>query len=157
MRIHKYHIRNRIFRFILTLGAMTHIRHWRGHGVHSPYTYSLIRNVFMKKKIQGEDHTIYDQMRKEGLPEKGSIQLQNLHSYCGEHRFSIVLRNDPADPLTVPAGEKAILCVLYPRQNRARVRRCRQMIREHKGLSIDNRRYMLFFYDNRLTKMHYKL
>ena len=148
---HRYHIRNRIFRIALTLGAMTHIRHWRGHGVHSPYTYSLIRNVFMKRRILGDDHSLYDRLRGEGLPEKGAVQLQNLHSYCGEHRFSIVLRNDQ------PAGEKAVLCVLFPRQNRTRIRRCRQMVREHNGLSIDNRRYMLFFYDNRLTKLHYKL
>ena len=154
---HRYHIRNRIFRFILTLGAMTHIRHWRGHGVHSPYTYSLIRNVFMKKRILGEDHDLHDRLRREGLPEKGAIQLQNLHSYCEGHQFSIVTREEHPDPLTVRSDEKAVLCVLFPRQNRARVRRCRQMVRDHKGLSIDNRRYLLFFYDNRLTKLHYKL
>lgn len=34
-----YHLSLIIYRF----------RHWRGHGVHSPFVYSLVREVFMRR------------------------------------------------------------------------------------------------------------
>ena len=64
--------KQRIFRGYFRLGAHIHVRHWRGHGIHSPFMYGIVRNVFMKSKITGPDTRLYDELRRERIGRKPS-------------------------------------------------------------------------------------
>ena len=52
-------IKRQIFRNYFRLRGKIHVRHWRGHGVHSPFMYGIVRNVFMKNRITGSDRALY--------------------------------------------------------------------------------------------------
>lgn len=41
-------IKRQLFRGYFRIGAGIQVRHWRGHGIHSPFMYGIVRNVFMK-------------------------------------------------------------------------------------------------------------
>ena len=49
------------------------------------------------------------------------------------------------------------LCILAPRDERARNRQCRRLVSEHHGTSVDNRGYLLLFNVEGLPKQHFSL
>ena len=49
------------------------------------------------------------------------------------------------------------LCILAPRDERARNRQCRRLVSEHNGTSVDNRGYLLLFNVEGLPKQHFSL
>ena len=51
-------IKQRLFRGYFRVRAHIHVRHWRGHGIHSPFMYGIVRNVFMKDRMR------YDALRR---------------------------------------------------------------------------------------------
>ncbi|MDR0511124.1 MAG: hypothetical protein LBH06_08540 [Rikenellaceae bacterium] len=174
-------IKIRIFRALLNLAAMTHLRHFHGHGIHSPFVYNLVRNTFIKRHIVGHDDALYKKMRQIGLPEKASVQLQNICHYLHFSAFEIVEtpetfgRQTAYDSKTlyfVPSGAPVAtigalagsldgvggtLVALYPRHEPARMRFCRKLCRQKRFLSIDNRRFIIMLFDNKLPKQHYRL
>lgn len=50
-------IKRQIFRNYFRLRGKIHVRHWRGHSVHSPFMYGIVRNVFMNNRITGSDRS----------------------------------------------------------------------------------------------------
>ncbi len=68
------------------------IRHWRGHGVHSPMVYALVRNVFMKRRVVGGGNSgsVYETLRRHGAGKRTAAELHNLHDYCVKPRCEIV-------------------------------------------------------------------
>lgn len=157
-------------------GAITRLRHFRGHGIHSPFVYSLIRNILMKRHIECERHDLYDELRRRGAGKHWAVQLQNL--FCGLHyeTFRFLSQDQmPAQlgvgemciagpeiaadalPASPPEGGRALLCLLSPVSGRTRHQAVNGTIESHNGTSIDNRNYVLLFYDQALPKQHFKL
>ena len=56
------------------------IRHFRGHGIHSPFIYSLKREVFMGKYRGMENNPQYKALIANGVPKKVAKELQKLHN-----------------------------------------------------------------------------
>lgn len=148
-------IKNRCLRLILITASMLRIRHYRGHGIHSPFAYSLVRHVFMKRRILSADRSVYNSLREARISRYWAMQIQNLHDHCHNHNLNMILPTQPLELL--PSEDKSILCILSPHYSRARYRRCKEIVARHYGMSIDNRGYMLIIYDDTLTKQHYKL
>lgn len=174
MSLH-FNIKSKLFRTFLYVGAMAHVRHWRGHGVHSPFVYSIIRNVFMKHHFVWCERALYNQLRQYKIGKHAALQLQNLHSYCKYNSFALLDNKQQSTTaqfrLLMPSlGAEAtlaqiegapqggyIVAIMLPRHNRARVKMCRSVCGAANCLSIDNRRYILLFHDPKLPRQHFKL
>ena len=146
---------NRLAYALRMVRTWTHLRHYRGHNVHSPFVYGLIRQAIVPRKAKHPDEAAYRELRDSGLPHRAAVQLLNLQAYCPEYALRIV----PAaqTPHSTAPEAPAIDCLLLPRWTPTRYRQIREQIAAHDGASIDNRRYVLLIHDARLTKKHYNL
>lgn len=41
-------------------GRLVRMRHFRGHGVHSPFVYAIVRQVLMRRTLLGADTSLRD-------------------------------------------------------------------------------------------------
>ncbi len=102
-------------------------RYWRGHGVHSPFMYSVVRNVFMRSRIAGPDTALYGKLRACGVPGRSAVLLQNLCAHCDPARYTLVGPGTDETVMRSRAGESAAggknggggeerrnLCILLP-------------------------------------------
>ena len=161
-------------RLTLTLlgNRISRIKHFRGHGVHSPFVYNLVRKVFMHKLLPiGKPNSLYYALIERDVPQRRAVELQNMLYFCSADGFSI----DNAPNLeqmhiitaTLPISEysalyaKAVECgttlvILSPYLNREHRAACTELLMRHGSTSVDNRGYIIFF-NNHLPKQHYKL
>lgn len=145
----------------------------RGHGIHSPFVYSLVREVFMPRSLMEGDESLYAALRSAGVGRKPARQLHNLFIFGGYTTFSInngtlpettghlhifTHTTSPDDIAAFPPDRMndSTLCVI-PGRGRKKKRICRKMVDNHPGISIDKRRYYLYFYALSYKKQHYKL
>ncbi|WP_418660487.1 hypothetical protein [Alistipes putredinis] len=68
---------------------LSRARHFRGHGVHSPFVYGLVREAFMFHRLRDGEHCLYDALRRVGIFHRRAVQLQNAFLYCGYRTFAI--------------------------------------------------------------------
>ena len=64
-------------------------RYFRGHGVHSPFVYNIVRNVFMREALLPGDRALYRALLDAGIAERRAVQLQNLAIHCGYRTFGL--------------------------------------------------------------------
>ena len=64
-------------------------RHFRGHGVHSPFVYALVREVFMRRGFPAGDRAFYEALRAAGVSARRATELQNLLHHCGYATFGV--------------------------------------------------------------------
>ena len=62
---------------------LSRARYFRGHGVHSPFVYNIVREVFMRGELLPGDRRLYRALRGAGVPERRAIQLQHVAIHCG--------------------------------------------------------------------------
>ena len=163
------------FRLSLLPERLARLRYFRGHGVHSPFAYAIVRQVFMRSTLNtdashGTD--LFRQLRQHGISHSEAVQLANLCTHCGYESVSV---SDPAEgagmiivpreiePAAFPAYVQAAcrnggtLVVMQPYRNRRRAAACRELVAAHRGMSIDKRSYLLLFNDEKLPKQHYRI
>lgn len=145
-------------------------RYFRGHGVHSPYIYNIVRQVFMCSKLSTAEHALYDTLVERGVAKRRALQLQNLVVHCDYASWSvdsivevpfIVATLDTSyealDGYAAYAREHgATLCVISPYNNAERWEVCQRLIDEHPSTTVDNRAYLLIF-NNHLPKQRFRL
>lgn len=148
---------------------LTRARHFRGHGVHSPFVYAIVREVFMRTTLLPGDRTLYEALLAAGVGERRAMQLQNLAIHAGygtfglnraDAAFCIATRDLPrAELLALNAAALrtgATLAILEPNAGYDRRALCRQIVATHRSTSVDNRAYLLLF-NNHLPKQHFIL
>lgn len=151
-------------------GYIKRARYFRGHGVHSPYIYNIVRQVFMRHKLIGAQHDIYDALIAREVPRRRAIELQNLATHCDYPTFSI----DSIEPaamivatIAIPAEELmryaeraretgTTLAIMSPYHTAERWGVCRKIIDSHTSTTVDNRAYLLIF-NNHLPKQRFAL
>ena len=74
-------------RVAILRGRLGRARYFRGHGVHSPYIYDIVRKVFMRHDLMEGDHALYEALLGAGIRKHDAVQLQNLAFHCHFERF----------------------------------------------------------------------
>lgn len=152
-------------------GRVARARYFRGHGVHSPYVYSIVRQVFMRRDLMASRHDLCDELLRLGAPLRRAIQLQNLMIHCGYASYAInsLPEGCPYAIITSEVGkeetlalveqadrQRATLVLSRPYDCRERTELCKKIVEQHRCTSVDNRGYLILF-NNHLPKQHFKL
>jgi hypothetical protein len=174
----KKNIKSTIARAAVYSRTLTRVKHYRGAGVHSPFVYGVIRNAMMKTTPVGDNHPLFDELRARGFSRRRAAQLQNLYTFLGYTSAPFAeLAGDPValdastlcfvmpslpDETTEELVSKAegtgcTLCVISPYGSRSRHKMARALVAAHRHTSVDNRGFLLLFFNPRLPKQHFKL
>ena len=161
MKISGRTIKRRLYGLRNLPADLKRARYFRGHGVHSPFVYAIVRQVFMRSTlIAKSDTALFDALTDRGISARRAVQLQNIMIHCGYTSFGIDCADVPAERLEAMAAkasaEGATLCIMSPWYDRRRDEACRAIIAKHRCTDIDNRGYLLLF-NNYLPKQSFRL
>ena len=68
---------------------LSRARYFRGHGVHSPFVYDIVRSVFMCDDLLPGRRDLYEALLTAGVSRRRAVQLQNLMIHCGYTTFGL--------------------------------------------------------------------
>ncbi len=146
------HIRRRI----------SHIRHLRGHNIHSPYIYKIAREVFLAHKlIPADDISIYERVCE--VDERLAIELQNIYTTCeySDPEQMKILTTELCEEqilqsITEAKENGTTIVVLLPCRDHAREALCERIVAQHHSTTLWRAGYLLIF-NNHLPKQHFQL
>lgn len=145
-------------------------RYFRGHGVHSPYVYSIVRQVFMCHELRSDKHDLHDTLIECQVARRRAVELQNLMHHCHYTTWTVD-QLTPADLIVATMAttyehleeyasfartQGKTLCIISPYNNAERWGVCERIIAEHPSTTVDNRGYLLVF-NNHLPKQDFRL
>ena len=130
---------------------LSRARYFRGHGVHSPFVYDIVRRVFMRDDLLPGRRDLYEALLTAGVSRRRAVQLQNLMIHCGYGTFAATLA------LVRTAAEAGhTVALMSPYDGCERQALCGQIVAEHASTTVDNRGYLLIF-NNHLPKQHFRI
>lgn len=148
---------------------LSRARYFRGHGVHSPFVYGIVREVFMRGTLLPGERSLYGALLAADVEPRRAVQLQNLCIHCGyasfglnraDAEFCVVTRDAGRSQMLAlvreAAGAHHTVAVLAPYEGRERQALCRQIVAAHRSTTVDNRAYLLIF-NNHLPKQHFRI
>lgn len=170
MKLTGRNIKKRLYGVVSLPRQLSRIRYFRGHGVHSPFVYGIVRKVFMLHSLAGDDRRLYDELRGRGVGKRRAVELQNLFSYCGYVSFCVdtddnanmcvmttALSDVDVMRIVNTARENGTtIVVMSPYDSASRTAMCRSLVENHTSTSVDNRGYLLLF-NCELPKQHFKI
>lgn len=136
--------------------------------------YSIVRDVFMCRKLKGKNNDLYQQLISLGMSQRRAIELQNLLEHCHYSSFGIdcdveqmegkefVIATLKCDVPTLQqmaaraTGLQTTLCILSHAYDQSRDKACKALVEAHRCTSIDNRGYLLLF-NNHLPRQKFRL
>lgn len=145
-------------------------RYFRGHGVHSPYVYSIVRQVFMCRELRTERRDLHDTLIERLVARRRAVELQNLMQHCNYTTWAVdeltaadlivATTNTTYEHLDKYAefarARSKTLCIISPYNNAERWDVCKRIIANHPSTTVDNRGYLLVF-NNHLPKQEFRL
>lgn len=171
MKISGRTIRQRLYRLTHWGNRISRVRYFRGHGVHSPFVYAIVRKVFMRSDLIRETDIFAWFISDGDIPHKRAVELCNLAEHCSYSTvgldydrkgcaFVVLSAKYPTEELEAVAEEArtngTTLAIIAPYANRERNKACRRIVDAHPSTTIDNRGYLLVF-NNHLPKQHFRL
>ena len=142
----------------------------RGYGIHSPMLYRIVRGAMMPRHIIGPNHTLYDTLRRHNIDRRTATRLQNLFTleghtewrideFAGDKGLTIITPACTEEQIKEILGEfkEGTVCVTYPLWECRRRTLCRELVREHRSMSAEKPRMMLFFARTDLRKQHIRI
>lgn len=149
---------------------LSRARYFRGHGVHSPFVYALVREVFMAHGPISGEHDLRDALLARGVAPRRALELQNLMAHCGYRTFRLdeagaelcvatraLSTAGTLELIRRAAVDGSTVAVLEPYADRDRMRLCGAIVAGHGSTSVDNRGYLLVFNTKRTPKQHFKI
>ena len=137
---------------------LSRARYFRGHGVHSPFVYDIVRSVFMRDDLLPGRRDLYEALLTAGVSRRRAVQLQNLMIHCGYTTFGLNRADAefcvatcglprPATLALVRAAAEAghTVALMSPYDGCERQALCGQIIAGHASTTVDNRGYLLIF------------
>ena len=174
MKITGRNIKRRLYG-LRNLGSnIKRARYFRGHGVHSPFVYAIVRQVFMRSTFIDERRDLYDALIAIGAPVRRARELQNLMAHCAYNKFGIDCAIEDLSQYDIVVATTAIaaaelgrmantatqagitLCITRPMFDSERDKACKLIVEHHRCTSVDNRGYLLLF-NNHLPKQKFRL
>ena len=174
MKITGRNIKRRLYG-LRNLGSnIKRARYFRGHGVHSPFVYAIVRQVFMRSTFIDERRDLYDALIAIGAPARRARELQNLMAHCTYSKFGIDSATEDfgqydiiVATIDIEASQLSnmaqaatqtgkTLCIMRPSLDGERDKACKLIVEQHRCTSVDNRGYLLLF-NNHLPKQKFRL
>ncbi len=159
-------LKNRLWRGGRLTNRLSRLRHFRGHGVHSPFIYSIFRSVFMSKKLNDGGSDLFEQLQALGVDKHIAVEVANLANYCNINSYSINSEGEGLIICTTECGDKEVLklgqsaiqsgtaiVILSPYM---RQELCNVLLRSNQSATIDRFRYLILL-NNHLPKQHFRL
>ncbi len=149
---------------------ISRLRHKRGHGVHSPYIYNIVREVFMGRSSTPLESPFARELLSLGVKARRVRELENLRHHCGLSSFGVdSLRGEDIVVCTMNCAEDELreivecakksgttIVILSPHKNISRERMCEAIIDCHSSTSLNRRGYLVLF-NNHLPKQDFIL
>lgn len=172
MKLNGRTLKRRLFGLAMLPSQVARVRYFRGHGVHSPFVYRMVRQVFMKRKLLTDERQLYDALVACRVPQRRAVQLQNLAAHLGYTSFRLDAWDAEAEWLLLTAQVEAettrewvaraaangqTVALLNPYHGRERAHLCKTLIEAHGCTSVDNGGFVLLFTHSALPKQHYRL
>ena len=172
MKINGRTLKRRLFGLTTLPERVARVRFFRGHGVHSPFVYNIVRQVFMRSSLMEGETTLFEALLAQSVAKRPAMQLQNLYTHCGYRTFALDSLTTPCDlciateqhneQATVDLARRAAsqgttLVLMEPYNGRERADLCRRLVEEHPCTSVDKGSYLLLFTHPNLPKQAYRL
>ena len=153
------------------------LNHWRGHGIHSPFMYRLVREVLVKRKVSYNPHTLPENIMNYNLLKRDTLFIRNLYAFlkypnsiiAGEGRpdhrtFCVAPMDTPPEKIGElinaidrNGNNECCVAVLGVNKSREKYQLCRELIQKETCVSVDLYRTYLFLFDKRLQKQYYRI
>ncbi len=157
-RISKGGILNRLLRF----------RYYKGHSIHSPFMYIVVRYILTNRELFNPSSTIYSAIIDLEISKRTAIEISNLAHHIGCQSLAID-GNITSSDLTVlttlysdsdvrrevdRAKESGTAVVILSPYSRKEL--CNEILKSHTCTSIDRYNYILLL-NNHLPKQHFRV
>lgn len=150
---------------------LSRLRHFRGHGIHSPFVYDLVREVFSSHKQLVNECELFERLRRSGVDRRTAERIQNLSDFCASHdgdmagepldddcRLRIVLPDAlPEEVERIFTEPDVTFVVVYPYKNKHKLKSCMNIAEGGNRLTIDAKSMFIVFEGRQLPKQHFKI
>ncbi|MCD7963504.1 MAG: hypothetical protein LUF90_08165 [Rikenellaceae bacterium] len=168
MKAIKYRIERRV-------SHLTHIfrfNHWRGHGIHSPFIYGMVREIISKKDYRGKETILPDT----DFSKSDRYLLDSIKNYLGYKLCYCLEDMNPKEKTiyVVTSGtkskiirrlyekcqeEKAECCiaVLHAVRSKNIFYLCKELSSKNECVVLDFHKNIFFLFHNDLNNKHYRI
>lgn len=159
------------YRDVTETFLLPRLRHFRGHGIHSPFVYDLVREVFVSHKKLINKSELFGSLRRAGVDRRTAERIQNFHDFCvsggdGTHsgmppadsRFMVVLGDASHREVDKIVSQPDVtFVVVYPYKDRRKLNSCMNIAEGGSRLTIDAKSVFIVFERRQLPKQHFKI
>ncbi len=140
--------------------------------MHSPFVYSLVREVFLSKVLLSDSSELFDTLLRHGVAKRTALDIANLVIHCDYSSWSvddgeetqcqilILLSSDSTTQIkrSIQAAHLSGTTVVIVQPNATSELRamCDLIIGEHRSTIVEKQGYMIIF-NNYLPKQYFRL
>lgn len=176
--VYNLHVKDDVFKRYTRVKYLLRVRHWRGHDVHSPFTYNLVREALMSHR-RNRDMSIDPALRRDlaalGLSESRIGRIGRVYNYLGFTSYAIGAESYDGEDMLVLSEEISgesldalaeriggldkrvcvVITGIYATTDRHSV--WHHILKDYDAVCIDLYHLALVIFDRYLSKQSYKM